>query len=128
MIKELYKQLRLAKALNQETTRDADASFSRPDGGSKNLERVPLAKFGGKPDTWADFRSGFKAILGTCEPAIEMLRLRNTMPEAATKFIMGVTEPADTWSVLDRQYGNRDMAIALAITNLLALKIPKGPG
>ena len=41
-----------------------------------------------------------------------MVRLRNAMPEAATKFIMGVTEQEESWSVLDRQYGNRDMAIA----------------
>ena len=109
---ELYEQLQLAKARNQDTIRDADTSFNRPEGWSSTLERVPLPKFGRKPETWADFRSGFKAILGTCEPAIEMVRLRNAMPQAANKFIMGVTEPAEAWSVLDRQYGNRDMAIA----------------
>ena len=63
-----------------------------------------------------------------CKPAIEMVRLMNAMPEAEIKFIMGVTEPAEAWSVLDRQYGNRDMAIALAIIKILALKIPKEPG
>ena len=92
---ELYEQLRLAKALNQEMTRVTDASFSRPEGGSNNLERVLLPKFEGQPETWADFRSGFKAILGMCEPALEMVCLRNAMPEAATRFIMGVTKPAE---------------------------------
>ena len=71
-------------ALSQEMTRDVDTSFSRPEGGSNNQERVPLAKIGGKPETWADFRSGLKAILGTCKPAIVMVRLRYAMPEAAT--------------------------------------------
>ena len=31
---ELYEQLRLAKAMNQETTRDTAASFIRPEGGA----------------------------------------------------------------------------------------------
>lgn len=30
--------------------------------------------------------------------------------------------------MLDRQYGNREITFARTITQLLALKIPKGPG
>ena len=63
-----------------------------------------------------------KAILGTCERAVEMVLLRNALPEAANKLIMGVTEPVKAWYILDRQYGNRDLTIALAVTKLLALK------
>ena len=44
---KLYKSLR--RAQNQGTTRDTDGSFSRPEGGRNNLERVAMPKFGGKP-------------------------------------------------------------------------------
>ena len=87
---ELYQIFRRAKALNQGTTRDTDTSLSKPEGGHNNLERVALPKFGGKPEAWPDFCRGFKAILGTCI-AIEMARLRHALPEAAYKFILGVS-------------------------------------
>ena len=89
---------------------------------------MALPRFGGKPKTLPDFRRVFKAILGTCIPAIEMVRIRNAMPGAASRFIMGVTDPTEAWNMLDRQYGNRDMTIALTITGLLTLKILMGPG
>ena len=87
---ELYESLRRAKALNQGTTRDMDASFSRPESGSNHLKRVALPKFGGKPKAWPDIHRGFKAIIGACNPAIEMARLRHALPEAASKFILGI--------------------------------------
>ena len=98
---ELYESLIRAKALNQGTTRDTDASFKRPEGGSNNLERVALPKSGGKPEGWPDFHRGFKAILGACIPAIEMARLRHALPQTASKFILGVSEPTEACA-LDR--------------------------
>ena len=89
---------------------DADASFSRPVGRGNNIERVPLPKFGGQPELRLDFHSGFNAILGKCEQAIEMVCTRNALPEAENKIILGVTKPA--LSILDRQYCNSDMIIA----------------
>ena len=43
---KIYKSLR--RAQNQGTTRDTDGSFSRPEGGRDNLERVAMPKFGGR--------------------------------------------------------------------------------
>ena len=89
---------------------------------------MALPKFGGKPKAWPDIRRGFKVIIGACIPAIEMARLRHALPEAASKFIMGESEPTEAWALLDTQFGNRDIAIVLTNTGLLMFKIPKGPG
>ena len=59
---KFYKSLRRDKALNQGTTRDRDASYSRPEGERNNLERVGLPKFGGKNKVWPDFRRGYPRI------------------------------------------------------------------
>ena len=34
-------------------------------------------------------------------------------------------EPTEAWALLERQFGNRDITIALTITRLLTLKIPE---
>ena len=67
-------------------------------------------------------------MMGKCKPPIEMERLRTALREAVVNFIMSFTDPAEVWVVLDRQYGNREITFARTITQLLALKIPKGPG
>ena len=77
---------------------------------------------------WPDFGRSFRAILGTCDAAIEIVRIRNAMPEAAKKFNLGVIDPAESWTMLDRQFSNSDVTIAITITGLIALKIPKGAG
>ena len=51
-------------------------------------------QFDGKAENWADFRIGFKVILRACDPAIEMVRLRNALPDMAAKFILDVSDPA----------------------------------
>ena len=117
----------MAKAMNGQTSRVTDSSFSRTEGKLNNLERVPLPTFSGKHEAWADFQRGFRAMLGMCELPIEMVCLRTTLPEAAVNFIMGITNPEEAWVVLDTQYGKREMTTLRIITQLLALKIPKRP-
>ena len=50
------------------------------------------------------------------------------MPEAASKFIMKVSEPMKAWALLDRLLGNRDLTIVITITRLIMLRIPKSTG
>ena len=86
-----------------------------------------MPKFGGKSESWADFIIGFKAILKTCDPDIEMVRLWNAPPEQVAKHILGDLDSVETWALLDRQYRERDIGIPTATSRLLALKLPKGP-
>ena len=123
---EFYEGMRRAKALNQRTTQVTDASFNRTKAERNNLKRLALPKFGGKPEPWPDFRISLKTLLGTRDAAIEICLHKKCY--AANKFILGVFNPAEAWTMLDRQFGNRDITIAIIITGLIALKIPKGPG
>ena len=77
---ELYGRLRMAKAMNAQMTKIADSSFSRTEGGGDSLEIVPLPTFNRKHKAWADFRRGFRALQGPCDPPIEMVRYRRFRP------------------------------------------------
>ena len=102
---ELYESLKRVKALNWGTTRDTDTSFSRPKGRFNNLKKVALPKFGGKNEAWLDF----KAILRKSIPALEMASLRHALQDEASKFIIGVSDTTEAFTLLDRKFGNRDM-------------------
>ena len=53
-----------------------------------------------------------------------MVELWSALTELATKYILGVTGPTEAWTLLDRQYGDRNMAIATALNRLHSLKMP----
>ena len=57
-----------------------------------------------------------------------MVRLRHTLMEVASKYIMGASKSTEVWALIDRQFRNRSITIAQTITGLLTLKIPRGPG
>ena len=98
---KIYGKIRIAKNMNTQTTSVAYSSFGRTGNRGNNLERIPLPMFSGDYGAWADFRRGFRAMLGLCDPPIEMVPLRTALPEAAMGFIIGVTNPTEAWFILE---------------------------
>ena len=91
------------------------------EGGGDSLKRVPLPMFNDKHEAWADFRRGFRALQGTCNPLIEKVCFWTALLEVEINFITGVFDPVEVWFVLDRQYGKTEMSISRTVGQLLAL-------
>ena len=105
---KFFDWLRAAKMKNRAMVLDTENKGKTRDA---NLERVLLLKFDGKPEGWTDFSRTFKAILRTCDPAIEMVRLRTALPASAIQYILGMTDPTEAWRLLNKQFGDRQLSL-----------------
>ena len=81
--KGLYKSIRRAKALNKKKAKYTDANNIKLDAELCSIEGLVLPKFDGPPSSWPDFYRSFTAILGMCNPAMAMIRIRGAIPQAA---------------------------------------------
>ena len=58
---------------------------------------------------------------------LKLAQLRANLPAQAQESIAGTTEPEEAWTLLDEQYGNRNIAIMSAIHRMETLKLYHGP-
>ena len=105
------------------------APAAPPQVAAAHLERAKLPKFDGKTENWFDFKRRFQELIKAynSSPVLEMTFLVNCLAEDAAKYILGVTEPAAAWALLDRRYGDRSLAIMTTRHRLINLKLAKGP-
>ena len=57
---------------------------------------------------------------------LEMARLKSAVPEKVRELLEGVMESEEAWEKLDDRYGDRKVAIIVAITDLTNLELPAG--
>ena len=71
----------------------------------------------------------FKELLKISKlgPVLEISQLRSNQLEDAKKRITGVKEPAEAWKLLDKRYGDRQIAIFSAMNKLHSVSLPCRP-
>ena len=123
-----YDWLRQARSRNWAAVVEAEVQCA-PQAGAAYMERVKFPNFDGQPENWADFRRKFKELIKVAnyKPVLEMSILVDHLSEDAARYVLGVSEPAKAWAVLEKRYGDRTLAIITARHRLLNLKVPKGP-
>ena len=78
-----------------------------------HLERIRLPNFSGKPEDWAEFRREFLDLVESDQlPAsIHISHLKKSLPREAKLLIDGITDSKEAWSHLNKQYGDKTLAI-----------------
>ena len=76
----------------------------------------------------SDFRKVFKALnKASGQGKVRQLaQVRNKLPAQAQESI-GTTEPEEAWRLLDKQYGNKSIALMLPIPRIETLRLAHGP-
>ena len=58
---------------------------------------------------------------------LKLAKRGDKLPARAQESIAGTTEPEDAWRLLDKQYGNKTVAIMLAIQRIEIRSLAPGP-
>ena len=126
---ECCKWLRVARRRNWDSVREEVVQQATLSHGAAHLQRIKLPSFDNKPENWADFRRRFKELIKSANypTVVEMAQLRENLQEEAASYILGVTEPADAWAILEKKYGDRTLAILTTRHRLVTLQLPTGP-
>ena len=98
-------------------------------GTRSNLQRVKLPVFTGRAEDWPEFRRLFQELTEGegLRPAVLLAQLRDSLNcEQAKSLIVGKTVVAEAWNVLDRRYGDRELAVINAKYQLLHLDTTQG--
>jgi hypothetical protein len=98
-------------------------------GARSNLQRVKLPVFTGRAEDWPEFRRLFQELTEGegLRPAVLLAQLRDSLNcEQAKSLIVGKTVVDEAWNVLDRRYGDRELAVINTKYQLLHLDTTKG--
>ena len=121
--------IREARRRNWASVRDTPPPTAAPQYGAAHLERIKLPNFDGKSQNWAEFKRRFKELIKAvnCSPVMEMTFLVDHLAQEAARYVLGVTDPAEAWELLDKRYGDRRFAIMTTRHRLINLQLPAGP-
>ena len=77
------------------------------------IEKIKLPSFGGKLEAWPDFLKTWADITAPerMTDAVELLCLRQHIPQEAVELLDGVQDMETAWSRLKRKYGDKDLMI-----------------
>ena len=101
---------------------NTSALFSDP---SKHLPRLEPLKFSGEIEEWPEFKCNWLSCFGKLDNDTQLQYLKPALPKRDQAKVSAVTKMKDCWDRLGRVYGDREVNIRIAKSNLKNLT-PRG--